>query len=130
VLLSDVDNFKEINDTYGHAVGDIALERVSALMREMIRKTDVVGRYGGDEFMIIMPETDLKGGVEFAERLCEAVREINISAGRKRVPLTLSIGASALHAKLDSIDSLITRADAALYESKRDGRDRVSYIKS
>lgn len=130
VLLSDIDNFKDINDTYGHAVGDIALERVSKLMRDMIRKTDVVGRYGGDEFMIIMPETDLKGGVEFAERLCEAVREINISAGRKRVPLTLSIGASALHAKLDSIDSLITRADAALYESKREGRDRVSYIKS
>jgi len=127
LILCDVDNFKEINDTLGHSAGDEAIRAVSNVFREVVRRADVVGRYGGDEFMVVMPETSSKGAEEMAGRLLEAVKKHPLKlAKRAKRTLTLSIGVSSFSDKSDTVDILITKADAALYDSKRAGRDRVT----
>ena len=127
LILCDVDNFKDINDTLGHSAGDEAIRAVSNVFRDIVRRADVVGRYGGDEFMVVMPETSSKGAEEMAGRLLEAVKKNPLKlAKRAKRTLTLSIGVSSFGSKDDSIDALISKADAALYESKRAGRDRVT----
>jgi diguanylate cyclase (GGDEF)-like protein/PAS domain S-box-containing protein len=127
LILCDVDNFKDINDTLGHSAGDEAIRAVSNVFRDVVRRADVVGRYGGDEFLVVMPETSSKGAEEMAGRLLEAVKEKPLKlAKRAKRTLTLSIGVASFDLKDESVDTLITRADAALYESKHAGRDRVT----
>ncbi len=127
LILCDIDNFKEINDTFGHDMGDRALQTLSASLKTMLRKTDIAGRYGGDEFMLILPETALDGAERLADKILEEVRNavLTFRDGRQ-VGMSLSIGVSCLSGEKDDLDSLVKRADDAMYRSKTGGRDRFT----
>jgi diguanylate cyclase (GGDEF)-like protein len=124
VLMIDVDHFKQVNDEFGHMFGDAVLKAVAARLRLGVRASDVVGRFGGEEFAILLEETDRVNARNLAERLREQVAsETHVLDGERR-HVTVSIGvAEALAA--DSIESLLARADAALYEAKHQGRNCV-----
>lgn len=127
VLMFDVDHFKRINDTHGHAAGDEALRRIAAVCRDLLRETDIIGRLGGEEFGILLPETDVGAGREAAERLRAALAGIEIprpgNGGILR--LTVSIGVAGCAAGDGRIEHALKRADAALYRAKAQGRNRV-----
>ncbi|MDP1544530.1 MAG: GGDEF domain-containing protein [Anaerolineales bacterium] len=123
ISIVDVDHFKVINDTYGHPIGDEVLRQVSHQLRDHIRHPDVVGRYGGEEFLIILPNSDAKAAVEQAERLCRKMRETVIHVKGHEIKVTLSIGTAPLRTEVDTWDSLLNRADNAMYEAKNRGRD-------
>jgi diguanylate cyclase (GGDEF)-like protein/PAS domain S-box-containing protein len=131
LILCDIDNFKEINDACGHDAGDRALQSIAASLKTILRKADIAGRYGGDEFMLILPQTSIKGAEKIADKILTAVRNAEMSFTEdKSVRLSLSIGLSSLEADSDTADSLIKRTDDAMYASKEGGRDRVSTVKS
>jgi two-component system cell cycle response regulator len=121
ILIVDVDNFKEVNDTQGHLGGDRVLEQVSAILTGGGRAGDVVGRVGGDEFVMILPDTSLDAAVALAERLCRRVRSLPAP-----VPVSLSIGVAEHTDATPTGDELFRVADAALYRAKKTGRDRVA----
>lgn len=124
VCFIDVDHFKQINDTFGHAVGDTVLQRLSASIVEQLRRIDEVGRYGGDEFLAILPDTTLEHARVTCERVRTRVGEIEL-AGVVGLPrLAVSIGVTQAEVG-EQPAALVARADAALYEAKRSGRDRV-----
>lgn len=130
LILCDIDNFKAINDTYGHDAGDRALQIVAGTLNTILRKSDMAGRHGGDEFMLILPETSDKGAEGLAEKLLNAVRETTLWAQEGReVRITMSIGVSCLELGKDTMDLFIKRADDAMYLSKQGGRDRISTVK-
>ncbi|AGX86754.1 GGDEF domain-containing protein [Candidatus Symbiobacter mobilis] len=121
LMILDIDHFKEINDTHGHPVGDAVLRGVARVMQQVARATDTVGRWGGEEFLILCPNTDLDGCAEFAERIrIEVGAEEYGPAGHR----TVSIGVAAFRVG-DSTESLLLRADGALYHAKNSGRNRV-----
>ena len=124
VSVVDVDNFKAVNDTHGHPFGDEVLRQVAHQLRESIRHPDVVGRYGGEEFLIILPNSDAAAASEQAARLCKQVREMVVSAKEHEATVTLSIGIAQFRVGVDTWDSLLNRADNAMYEAKNNGRDR------
>jgi diguanylate cyclase (GGDEF)-like protein len=119
----DLDRFKRINDTYGHQVGDRVLRRIAQVISEFCRTSDYLGRYGGEEFLIILPETHIDGAIRFAERVRSAVAETSLDANGERI--TLSIGATEWRDEDDSSSTLIAEADRALLEAKAAGRNRV-----
>ena len=120
LLMMDIDKFKAFNDTYGHPVGDRVLREVAAVLRRVARETDVVGRYGGDEFCAILPETDREQAWSFAERLAaEVSREPFQIDERQSIPIRLSIGVAVYPDECEGRDDLIGVADAALYVAKR-----------
>jgi diguanylate cyclase (GGDEF)-like protein len=116
VAIFDIDHFKHVNDEHGHLQGDRVLQKVAKLLEELARETDLVARFGGEEFLVVMPRTDLEGACVFAERV-RAVVEIELS-------VTVSGGVAAAMDG-DTPDSLLSRADAALYQAKTNGRNRV-----
>ena len=120
LLMLDVDHFKRINDTFGHETGDKVLVAIAQMLSGCARVIDVVARVGGEEFAVILPNTDAEGAQEVAKRMRNAVAGLD---GRGE-PITISIGAATLHDKED-VASLYARADAALYAAKTSGRDRV-----
>ncbi len=127
VILCDIDRFKQINDTYGHAAGDRALTAVAGLLQRTVRRSDVIGRYGGDEFMIILPGASLDGAEDLAEKVRQAVQELDLALdGRGPLRLSVSIGVSSCCRPGDDLDRLVSLADAALYASKEAGRNTVS----
>jgi len=127
IILFDIDNFKPINDTYGHDAGDKALQAVSETLKKLLRKADIAGRYGGDEFMMILPETSLAGAESLAEKIRGLIADTDLALeGQKVVKVSLSIGVSSLGPDVDNIDSLIKGADGAMYVSKQSGRNKVS----
>jgi|GEM_PF-1092647 len=123
VLMMDIDNFKLVNDTYGHPAGDDALRMLTAVLQATCRGSDVVGRYGGDEFMIILPDTDAEHGLRIAERIEIEVagRALHLHDGAA-IPLRCSIGLASVPADGWTPADIIAKADAALYQSKRQGR--------
>lgn len=125
LLMLDIDRFKEVNDAHGHRAGDRVLQQLARTCLEVLRSVDVVGRVGGEEFAILLPETSLEGAVEVAERLREAVALAEV-AREEGVPLriTVSIGVAMLAGTVN-LDTLLSQADAALYDAKRTGRNRV-----
>jgi diguanylate cyclase (GGDEF)-like protein len=126
LLMIDVDHFKVYNDTYGHPQGDIVLQDLARLLREMSRTSDTIARYGGEEFAVILPETDSVSAQKIGQRLREQVERYPF-AGKERMPggtLTISTGV-ATHVPGGSKDALLHAADAALYMAKREGRNRV-----
>ena len=127
VLELDIDYFKSINDTHGHDAGDDVLRDFALRIKRSIRGIDLACRSGGEEFVIVMPETDLAVAAIVAERLRRriAAEPFAISQGQRSIPVTLSIGIAALRGPDDTAASLIKRADQALYRAKRDGRNRV-----
>jgi diguanylate cyclase (GGDEF)-like protein len=124
VIVGDLDHFKSINDTHGHTVGDVALKEVAYLMRKQLRAFDLAYRLGGEEFLILVPGSDLEQTAELAERLREGVAAENVAGG---LTLTMSFGvAASTRLERFSYAAVFARADAALYRAKRSGRDRVS----
>jgi diguanylate cyclase (GGDEF)-like protein len=124
-VIADIDNFKSINDRFGHQTGDEALRRVAASFAEAIRQLDVVGRYGGEEFGAVLPGTNLSGARRLADKVREAIENIELVApDGERVQLTASFGAATFPAYPD-VESLVAAADGSLYEAKRTGKNRV-----
>lgn len=123
LIMFDLDNFKEINDKYGHEVGDITIRKVSRVVRERIRKTDIFARWGGEEFFILLPNTDLNGAVKLAEELRDRINQIEIPGGER---VTASFGVTSYRPG-DTAKDLRTRADSLLYKSKASGKNRISF---
>jgi diguanylate cyclase (GGDEF)-like protein len=122
----DLDHFKAVNDTYGHPVGDQVLRELGALLLQTARGGDVVARTGGEEFTVLLPDTDPAGAYRAGVRFCEAVRAHAFMAGERRLTLTVSVGVtSVMETTGDIAAALKARADGALYAAKRGGRDRV-----
>jgi diguanylate cyclase (GGDEF)-like protein len=125
LLFLDLDHFKRLNDQYGHQAGDAALAHFARLMQGAVRHSDLVGRYGGEEFCLLLPGALPALARQTAERICAALRETPFRFGQHAIPLTVSVGIAPRHPE-ESFDSLIRRADVALYEAKRSGRDRIA----
>ncbi|MCM2340786.1 GGDEF domain-containing protein [Rhodoferax sp.] len=123
LIMADIDFFKKINDQYGHPQGDVVLKAVTAQMQAMVRKVDLVARFGGEEFVIVLQEVDLHAAVELAQRLRQAVSELTFDGLPSGV--TCSYGVAQMHPDED-IEQLLKHADLALYDAKRNGRNRVS----
>ena len=122
----DIDHFKLINDRYGHKVGDLILKALTQVCAASLRDVDVVGRMGGEEFAVLLPETDRAVAVSAAERLRAAIAQAKVPlADGLPVRFSVSIGVAAMQSVDDNIDVLLNRADAALYEAKGSGRNRV-----
>ncbi len=124
-VMFDIDNFKDINDTYGHAVGDEVLRAVTKRVQSVIAKTDLLARYGGDEFKLVLPDVDLETGKAVAERLRSAVCESPVETTAGLIPVTISAGVAALDVKQPDFDQIVRMADRALLTAKRRGRNRV-----
>jgi two-component system cell cycle response regulator len=126
VLMADVDHFKHINDTFGHQVGDAVLREVAARMRSSIRPYDIAGRYGGEEFLIILPGCDMFTAAMVAERLRVAVEEEPFDSGERKLTITCSLGVASGSAMPETkADWVIGLADSALYQAKSEGRNCV-----
>lgn len=125
VLFLDLDHFKIINDRFGHAAGDMVLQRIMQLSGGVTRPLDIVGRYGGEEFAIGLVECDLAGARPIAERIRATIEGAVFSWEGQRIAVTVSIGIAALTPDIERIDCLMSRADKALYEAKMGGRNRI-----
>lgn len=125
IALIDLDLFKRINDDYGHDAGDDVLRRFAALMQGIIRQTDVAARWGGEEFLILLPDTSLLQALTLAERLRSEVASTGFTFGGQPLPITISAGICSI-AKAGSIDELLKQADIHLYSAKEDGRNRIA----
>jgi diguanylate cyclase (GGDEF)-like protein len=121
----DADHFKSINDRFGHAGGDCVLLSLVASIHASIGANDVIGRVGGEEFVLLAPDTDMAGAMALGERVRAAVESSMLRLGDETLSLTVSIGVSVSRANGDDVDALLARADAALYAAKRGGRNCV-----
>ncbi|HSI03888.1 MAG TPA: diguanylate cyclase [Myxococcota bacterium] len=124
-VMVDIDHFKAINDRYGHQVGDEALTAVASVLRQDLRRNDVIGRYGGEEFSLLLPETIGDGARVVAERYRKRIEEYQLQTNGELIKLTASFGVAELAPGLADIDALVRRADAAMYQAKHEGRNRV-----
>lgn len=125
VLLIDIDHFKKLNDIHGHAVGDEALKLLAGLLQDMFRGSDLACRYGGEEFVVLLPGADLQVAASRAEELRNRCEEMKLIAQGQPISFTLSIGVAALNSGVSQPDELLKRADDALYTAKHQGRNRV-----
>ncbi|WP_434563277.1 diguanylate cyclase [Pseudomonas sp. Z5-35] len=126
LVMLDIDHFKRVNDTYGHQAGDKVIENVARLLHEHVRESDVAGRYGGEEFGVVLSDTDKEGARVFAERLRKAVEELLVQYNGQDIRFTISLGVADLSEPSNDHAELIARADQALYTSKKTGRNRVT----
>jgi len=125
VLLLDLDHFKRINDTHGHLAGDEVLRQAARRIASAVRNVDVVGRYGGEEFLVILPETDCDGAHVVAERIRTLIATQPVVYGETAIDISTSIGLATLEAHMAAYTDLVERADTALYQAKRNGRNQV-----
>jgi len=126
LLFIDIDNFKDVNDTYGHLVGSAVLHELGQLFNKVVRDTDVLIRYGGDEFVIILPDTPLDGSKVIAERLRERVERFNFNGGRNlQIQLTVSIGIASCPEHSITAEELLQKADTAMYAAKDDSKNNI-----
>jgi diguanylate cyclase (GGDEF)-like protein len=125
LLMLDIDHFKAVNDTYGHDVGDEVIKAVADVLQTHKRASDTVGRLGGEEFALVLPEATLDSAVAAGERLRKLVAERGVDAAGSRVAVTVSVGASIGQTDTPGVEELLKQADLALYEAKRSGRNRV-----
>lgn len=126
VLMADLDQFKKVNDNYGHLAGDSVLNGVSALLLQKLRATDVGGRYGGEEILVVLHQSDVKGAAILAERWRESVESAKFEAPDQRtIRSSISIGVAQYEDRMESPEDLIAAADTALYQAKHAGRNRV-----
>jgi diguanylate cyclase (GGDEF)-like protein len=124
ILLGDIDDFKMINDRYGHDCGDFSLVNTAEIMKSMVRKQDTVGRWGGEEFIILLPETSISGGEIVAQAIRRRIAAENFSFKTHNFSITLTFGVCGFIEEMD-VDSCINRADEALYQGKRQGKNCV-----
>ena len=130
VLIIDLDHFKQINDRFGHQVGDQALIAVARCMHNMLRDTDRLGRYGGEEFVVLLPHTAMEDALTTAEKLRASIMNLEVPEITDE-RITISVGVAGYpNTGIDSIDDLIQQADQALYDAKNDGRNRVAVAAS
>ncbi len=127
VLMCDLDHFKSINDRFGHAFGDLALRHFANLLSSQLRVSDSAGRLGGEEFAVLLPDTNTKDATAFAQRLQSELAKAPLTFDGDNLPLTVSIGISALGRGDDSPDAVLSRSDKALYLAKENGRNRVEF---
>ncbi|WP_157108228.1 sensor domain-containing diguanylate cyclase [Azoarcus olearius] len=127
VMVLDVDRFKSINDRYGHAGGDAVLRALATVPDSVLRTSDLFARFGGEEFAIVLPETDCKGAMEVGQRLLAAFRECEVPHDGQVLRFTVSIGLSVIGPADASLEALLQRADLALYRAKESGRDRLEW---
>jgi diguanylate cyclase (GGDEF)-like protein len=123
VILFDIDNFKKVNDTYGHNIGDYVLKEITKIVSNQLRKTDFFARWGGEEFMIILENTELEDAIQLAERLRKSIENYQFE---KVGHITISLSVAKLKSDED-IDSLLKRLDELLYKAKRKGKNRVEF---
>ena len=125
LIMLDLDHFKLLNDNYGHQCGDMVLIEVSALISSLLRVEDIFGRYGGEEFAIILPETNLKGATELGQRICRSIAENSLNYNGQSISVTISLGVAQLSNTDSNYEELITQSDNALYQAKAQGRNQV-----
>ncbi len=126
-IMLDIDDFKRVNDTYGHLIGDEVLMAVSEVIRNTIRKVDLAARYGGEEMVILLPATTQEAALVSAERLRLAVEELKVAVNGNSVSVSISLGVSSFEQRQDiPISKLLDQADQAMYLSKQDGKNRVT----
>ena len=124
-ILCDIDHFKKVNDKYGHDCGDLVLKSVADILKDSLRQVDTVSRWGGEEFLIILPAVDKEGGMVTAERLRQKIEEMKIQCNNNVVRLTMSFGVATWDESHKNIDEFIKHADENLYRAKEEGRNRV-----
>ncbi|MDD3468293.1 MAG: GGDEF domain-containing protein, partial [Campylobacterales bacterium] len=124
VVMFDIDDFKQINDTLGHQAGDATLRLVSELIKKTVRKVDFSARWGGEEFIVLAPQTDTKGAYTLAENLRKTIEGSNILQGKK---ITCSFGVTDFKEN-ETLDSFLKRVDEALYASKKNGKNQVTLV--
>lgn len=129
-IMVDVDHFKRINDTYGHIAGDEVLAVTARCCEQQLRAVDLIGRWGGEEYAILLPGIDVAGAVKTAERLRDVVASTVIEGTRGAVTVTLSAGVASLDETCADLDALLSRADEAMYDAKRGGRNRVCVFRA
>jgi len=122
----DIDHFKQFNDRYGHQVGDRVLREVAHLLQESLRESDILGRYGGEEFSVLLPSTEMDQAVIAAQRLLTHVAETPIRTEAGELHVQLSIGAAGMSKDTPTLHALINRADQAMYMAKEAGRNRLA----
>ncbi len=127
LITFDIDHFKAINDTYGHAAGDAVLRSLGTVCRPILRSIDLLARHGGEEFALLLPETTERGGMDVAERLRHAIADAVIPFEDRMLKITSSFGVTVVGHTGDSTEAALDRADDALYEAKNSGRDRVVF---
>ncbi|MGZ9236007.1 MAG: GGDEF domain-containing protein, partial [Anaerolineales bacterium] len=125
IIILDIDHFKEINDTHGHETGDLVLEKVARRLGAQLRKVDILGRYGGEEFALLLPETSGTGARVVAERLRGCITAEPIETSQGSLNVTISLGLAALTVNTMTLEDLLRRADQALYKAKESGRNCV-----
>ncbi|WP_312997900.1 diguanylate cyclase [Achromobacter animicus] len=128
VLMCDLDHFKHINDTWGHAIGDGVLQHFASMLRTQLREIDLVGRIGGEEFAVVLPDTDIERARVFARNVQRRLADTPYLSEGRHIPLTVSIGISALHTKDDDAELALSRSDRALYYAKQRGRNRIESV--
>lgn len=125
IVMVDIDHFKKVNDVHGHQAGDYVLKIVAHAMKNVFRKTDVCCRYGGEEFLVILPETSVYGAMTAAEKMRASVQDLEIIFDGTKIPITMSSGVAMIDVNTEESKDTIARADAALYKAKEGGRNRV-----
>ncbi|MBI5426669.1 MAG: GGDEF domain-containing protein [Nitrospinae bacterium] len=125
LVIGDIDHFKKINDTHGHDAGDQALKQAADLMKTTLRKQDLVFRWGGEEFLILLPETDLKGAETLAEKVRSKFESEDFMYNRQKIPITMSFGVALYFGDCPNVDHCLKQADDRLYAAKRTGRNKV-----
>jgi diguanylate cyclase (GGDEF)-like protein len=126
LVMFDIDHFKKVNDNYGHQAGDAVIQQTANIIRQNMRDADIAGRYGGEEFVVLLPDTDSDGAVMFAERLRQSIEAHEVIHESHRIRFTISLGIADLSLPTSGYAQLIERADNALYASKSAGRNRVT----
>ncbi|HPR63068.1 MAG TPA: diguanylate cyclase [Thermoanaerobaculia bacterium] len=130
-IMLDLDHFKQLNDAYGHDVGDQVLVKVANILKLSMREYDVLARYGGEEFFILLPQTDLENAIKMAERIRSLIQSVRIEAGERQLSVTASFGVAGYSGEEtpDNPEHLLKQADIALYRAKENGRNRVEVFR-
>ncbi len=125
IILIDIDDFKAINDTYGHTIGDIVLKKIADILKEEVRDVDKIGRYGGEEFIIVLPETNIQNAVKLAERIKRKISEYHFEINNYALTLTISAGVAGFPEHGETFERILQASDLALYEAKKRGKNQV-----
>jgi diguanylate cyclase (GGDEF)-like protein len=125
VVMVDLDHFKSVNDNHGHQAGDKVLREFAATLRSTMREFDAAGRFGGEEFLVLLPHTEAAGAAVWAQRLVQQVEAMEVTFHGKAIRVTASCGVTTARSGMSCADSLIAASDAALYEAKAEGRNRI-----